>query len=408
MKKIKRLAPAFALVVVYVTGTTSLYAQPLMETGPQKMPDTWIDKDTHHRIVRLTRKPGNNASFYFHNNPFFVQQANEGDRMLFYSTDQLGRQLYTVNLKSFAITQVTAQHSPMSGEIAGRKGHEVYYQIKDSVFATNADTRKTRLVYVFPSDFKGSITSLNANETLLGGARGTPEEDSIFKHNPEKHDFFNKVFAARLPRTLFTIDVRTGSLTKLFTDSAWLNHVQFSPTDPNLLMFCHEGTWEKVDRIWTIDIHTRKVTLIHKRTMENEIAGHEWFSPDGKIIYYDLQLPRGKAFYVGGTILATGQEKKYRLQQNEWSVHYNISPDQQFFAGDGGDPGAVAKAPDGQWIYLFTPAGDHFTAEKLVNMKHHQYKFEPNVHFTPDQKWIVFRANFEGMEESYAVEIKRS
>lgn len=142
--------------------------------------------------------------------------------------------------------------------------------------------------------------------------------------------------------------------------------------------------------------------------MENEIAGHEWFSPDGSIIYYDLQLPRGKTFYVGGTNLASGKEIKYQLQRNEWSVHYNISPDEKLFAGDGGDPGAVAKAPDGQWIYLFTPAGDHFTAEKLVNMKHHQYKLEPNVHFSPDQQWIIFRANFEGTEESYAVEIKPS
>ena len=28
----------------------------------------------------------------------------------------------------------------------------------------------------------------------------------------------------------------------------WLNHLQFSPTDPTLLMFCHEGPWHKVDR----------------------------------------------------------------------------------------------------------------------------------------------------------------
>lgn len=385
-----------------------VHAQPVLETGGQKMPDTWIDKDTHHKIICLTRKPGDNNSFYFHNNPFLVQKGAEGDRMVFYSTDSKGHQVYTVNLRNFSIDQVTAQHLPMNGEIVGHKNHEVYYQIKDSVFSTNADTKKTRLIYVFPADFKGSITSLNADETLLGGARGTQAEDSIFKHNTAKSDFFNKVFAARLPRTLFTIDVRNGRLNKLLTDSAWLNHVQFSPDDPALLMFCHEGTWEKVDRIWTININTGKVTLVHKRTMENEIAGHEWFSPDGNIIFYDLQLPRGKTFYVGGTNLASGKEIKYQLQRNEWSVHYNISPDQRLFAGDGGDPGAVAKAPDGQWIYLFTPAGDHFTAEKLVNMKHHRYKLEPNVHFSPDQQWIIFRANFEGTEESYAVEIKRS
>ena len=32
----------------------------------------------------------------------------------------------------------------------------------------------------------------------------------------------------------------------------WLNHFQFSPTDPNLILFCHEGTWHEVDRVWSV------------------------------------------------------------------------------------------------------------------------------------------------------------
>ena len=138
-----------------------------------------------------------------------------------------------------------------------------------------------------------------------------------------------------------------------------------------------------------------------------EIAGHEWFSSDGKYIWYDLQLPRGKDFYVGGTELATGKEIKYHLTRNEWSVHYTTSWDQTHFAGDGGSKGSVAKAPDGQWIYYFTPQGDHFQAEKLVNMQYDDYKLEPNVHFSPDGKWIIFRANFEGHTDMYEVKIQK-
>ena len=78
------------------------------------------------------------------------------------------------------------------------------------------------------------------------------------------------------------------------------------------------------------------------------------------------------------------------------------------YAGDGGDPGQVAKAPDGEWIYLFKKEGDHFVSEKLVNMKNHNYHLEPNVHFSPDGKWIIFRANFEGDSQVYAVEIAKS
>jgi oligogalacturonide lyase len=197
-------------------------------------------------------------------------------------------------------------------------------------------------------------------------------------------------------------------LKKLFTDSAWLNHIQFSPTDPDLLMFCHEGPWHKVDRIWTININTKEVKLMHKRTVNMEIAGHEWFAPDGKTIWFDLQQPRSVTFYVAGSNVQTQAEKRYALTRNEWSIHFTISPDQKLFAGDGGDSGQVAKAKDGRYIYLFTPAGDSMKSQRLVDMKNHNYKLEPNVHFSPDGKWIIFRANFEGHTDVYAVEIKNT
>ena len=172
-------------------------------------------------------------------------------------------------------------------------------------------------------------------------------------------------------------------------------------------MFCHEGPWHKLDRIWTIDVVTKVVKLMHKRTMDMEIAGHEWLGTDGKTIWYDLQLPKGKTFFIGGTDIITGIEKKFEMQRNEWSIHFNTWNNGQLFCGDGADSSQVAKAKDGQYIYLFTPSGDKLVSEKLVNMHFHNYKLEPNVHFSEDGKWVVFRANFEGNEEVYAVEIQK-
>ena len=391
-------------------------AQPILKTGSGPMPNEWIDADTHHEVIKLTRREGSNMSFYFHNDPFV------GDKMVFYGSDKQNssnikkeetynnnaknKQLYIVDLKTLKIEQLTHRPDAMQGEIVSAKLDEVFYQVKDTVFATRISTKKERKVFVFPRDFRGGITTVNADGTLLAGAWSGDKEKELFKDHPEKKDYFNIIFEAKLPRTLFTINIKTGKLNKIFTDSAWLNHVQFSPTDAELLMFCHEGPWHKVDRIWTIDINTKKVTKVHTRTMNMEIAGHEWFSEDGKYIYFDLQQPRGVTFFVCGYDIATGKEKKYSLTRDEWSVHYTSSNNGQLFAGDGGAPNAVAHAKDGKWIYLFTPEGDHFKSEKLVNMINHNYRLEPNVHFSPDGKWIIFRANFEGVEDVYAVEIK--
>ena len=47
-------------------------------------------------------------------------------------------------------------------------------------------------------------------------------------------------------------------------------------------------------------------------------------------------------------------------------------------------------------------------AEKLVNMKKHEYHLEPNVSFTPDRKWVVFRSNMQGSTYAFAVEVAKA
>lgn len=386
------------------------FSQELLATGGRKMPYVWIDKDTRHEVMRLTRREGNSRSFYFHNNPFILGRNGEGDRMVFYGTDSDGSQIYTVDLSTLKIVKLTEDHSPKFGEIVGMKSHDIYYQERDSVFSVNADTHEKKLVYVFPHDFFGSITCLNANEMLLGGVSAPRFRDSLFRPGSFKRPSLDEMFQveSKRPHTLFTINLKTFQLTKIYTDTAWLNHLQFSPTDTSLMLFCHEGTWQKVDRIWTININTNQPKLVHKRTMPMEIAGHEWVSPDGQTIWFDLQQPRGVTFFLGGVNVNTDKPAQYQLTRDEWSVHYTVSPDGKVFAGDGGDTNSVAHAKDGKWIYLFTPEGDHFKAERLVNMKYDDYRLEPNVHFSPDGKWAIFRGNFEGFESVYAVRIKKN
>lgn len=392
-----------AIIGMAWLNTLQMEAQiPTLETGAQKpMPAEWIDRSTGHHIKRLTPIDQPNESFYFHNNPFLKTPDGKADLMVYYG----GPQLYVLNLKTMRHTQLTHQLERKAGEIVGKIRREVFYQVKDSVFATHIDRATTRLVCVFPADFKGSISTLNSDETLLAGSWAAPAKDSIYKLYPAKGEYFDRIFDAKIPHTLFTINLKTGALEKIHSENTWLGHIQFSVTDPNMLMFCHEGPWHKVDRIWNINLKTKVIQKIHTRTMEREIAGHEFWSWDGKTIWYDLQIPRGETFYLNGYRLADGLQTRYQMLRDEWSIHFNISRDQNLFCGDGGNPGQVAKAKDGMWIYLFHPEKDHLRSEKLVNMKLHDYRLEPNVHFSPDGKWVIFRANFEGMSQIYAVEL---
>jgi oligogalacturonide lyase len=402
---INRLFLACAVVLILMVCVLQVvHAQ--SSSDPNQIPDTWIDPSTGHTVVRLSCREGENASFYFHNDPFIRSADGRTDLMLYYGSTAIGKQLFVVDLSTRLSTQLTNQPTPMTGEIVARKKREAVYQCGDTIFATHIDTRATRVLYVFTDTMHGTITTLNADETLLAGTFNTGDaEQAIIKQYPVKSQFFKRVYEAHIPHFLFTIDLHTKRLKVIHQENEWTNHVQFSPTDPYCLMYCHEGPWEKVDRIWTIDVRSGSTRLMHKRTMENEIAGHEFWSPDGSTIWFDLQMPKSQNFFLAGVSLAEGKEIRYRMQRNEWSIHFNMDPAQALFCGDGADSAHVAHGSDASWLYLFRPEVDHLSAERLVDMRRHRYQLEPNVHFTPDGKWIVFRSNMFGRTNVFAVKL---
>ena len=212
---------------------------------------------------------------------------------------------------------------------------------------------------------------------------------------------------------IFT-NLKTGEAKTVGYQYGSLNHMQFSPTDPTMLLYCYEGTWHEVDRVWTIRTDGTEQTLRHKRTMDMEIAGHEWWAFDGKSIWLDLQTPRSQVFWIAGVDLASGKETRYPVDRDAWSVHYNRSRDGTLFMGDGGDETQVAFSKNGMWINLFRPQADGtMPREKLVNMAKHNYVtgrggVEPNGSITPDNKWVIFTGNFQGANHVYAVEIAKA
>jgi len=396
----------------------------LIAAGAQQpeIPREWIDPDTGHRVVRLSDEPGS-QSLYFHQNAY----TPDGQKLLI--TTPTG--LATVDLKTRAIDKVV--EGRVGVIIVGKKTGQVYY-VKDrsTVYATDLNTHATRMIAKLPP--RASISTVNADETLLGGsiteapppaataaADGAPRADAY----PGKGEMMERRLAARIPMQLITVDTRSGEVKTLLRSTDWLNHIQFSPTDPYLLMFCHEGPWHKVDRTWTIRTDGSALTQIHKRTINMEIEGHEFFAGDGKMIWYDLQTPRSQVFWLAGYDVATGSRTWYHLERSEWSVHFNVSPDGTLFAGDGGGPDSVAAPGNGQWIYLFRPVlvpdrtdgvvpnsrelirPGYFKAEKLVNLARHRYSLEPNVTFTPDGKWVVFRSNMFGPTHVFAVAVDK-
>ena len=389
--------------------------------GQEAAPTDWIDSATGHRVIRLSRD-GGSATFYFHQGAF----TENGDKLVVSTKGGLATiDITTLGVAPCKIEKIVdgAARSPT----VGGKSRHVYYARGSSLYATHVDTKETRKIVELPAGLgAASGLAVNADETLLASTGSDPQAKVLAKDKADPRA------GKERSMVLFTVDIKTGEIKRIHHSVNWLNHTQFSPTDPTRLLFCHEGTWDYVDRVWTIRTDGTDLKKLHTRLVNREIAGHEFFSSDGKSVWYDLQTPRSTEFRLAGVDLASGERIRYKLERAEWSVHYNQSPDGKLFAGDGGGPSSVAnrtidgtalKGPgNGPWIYLFTPkdkfdavkVGDEtvkvgsFEVERLVDLKAHNYKLEPNVRFTPDNRWIVFRSNMHGPTHVYAVEVKKA
>jgi len=391
----------------------------------------WIDADTGHRVVRLTDEAGG-ATLYFHDNAFSPQ----GDTLMF----DTPRGIAIVDIAKIGRADARPELvvPGARGGYFARRTREVYYSGGGTtVMAFDIDTRRTRVV----PHARGLV---NADETLsvvknanAGDPDGTHPRPAPRPAVPQLQRMFpGKRLEELTPDQRYSVAKEDGLaaralnptlqsfvFTRLATGESYetgfqygdLNHLQFNPVDPNLLLYCHEGTWHELDRTWTIGTDGGQMQLVHRRTMDMEINGHEWWSWDGTTVWFDLQTPRSEDFWLAGVVLKTGRKIRYHLQRSWWGVHFNSSRDDALFASDGGDPSQVAYATDGMWINLLRPLPDQTIArEKLVNMAVHNYVtgrggVEPNVHITPDKKWVVFTGQFAtGRRHVYAVEIAKA
>src|SRR5262249_51583274 len=133
---------------------------------------------------------------------------------------------------------------------------EVYYRKGRALYAANIETKETRKITT------ASGTVVNADETLVVGIENDPEAPAKVKElGLPMLVTADGVTGAEppggrrpggRPLALAVTDVKSGSARKAHSSTEWLTPPQASPADPNRLLFCHEGAWHQVDRVWTI------------------------------------------------------------------------------------------------------------------------------------------------------------
>ncbi len=212
------------MLTLLMLGAALAQAQPVAGDPPK----SWIDPGTGHRVVRLTSEPGS-ASLYFNQNGYTA-----GGKKLVYTTPD---GISVLDLATQQTRQVVAGRVRLID--AGRRTQRIYYTRDGAAFSTGVESGTTRRIAALPP--RGSIATVNADETLLAGTyiegegqdynsnRPAAQQSHALDQPRNKGEMMEQRWAARLPMALFTINTASGSVKTIHRANDWLNHLLFSP-----------------------------------------------------------------------------------------------------------------------------------------------------------------------------------
>ena len=119
--------------------------------------------------------------------------------------------------------------------------------------------------------------------------------------------------------------------------SAWITHVQFSPTDAKLILYNHEWPADcGIRRVWLWDGSTHRALRTEGNgRSRNDWSCHEMWERDGRAVIYHGRFVDGRAF-VGRVGIAGGEPVEIALPA-DWTRygHFTVGTDESQLVTDG-------------------------------------------------------------------------
>lgn len=377
---------------------------------------TYTDEKSGAQITQLTNQ-GINYHFYFTENSFDL----DGKTIYFLSNrEHEGTEicnLFKMDLDSGEMVQLT--DDPLGVEV-GRitktpDGEYVAYVTGSQLRLYNTKTGENKLLYEEKNHMLLQNLSFSCDKQWIGFDRNE-DVDALPDGGPNYAGFKEKMFATKDGR-VSVIRLDGSEFHDVFRDTHWLSHFQFSPDNPDIAMFCHEGPWNYVQqRIWMINMNTGDIWPCFRQT-EDDCVGHEFWAQNGDVIFdnrrggHDGTISNSKSQvyaseHVSAEIpyfgFAHKDGKVYRkINMPFYCNHYFANGDLSIFAGDAVDD-----------ILLIQPAEDGTAKMKILahhNTTWHYQRSHCHPTFSWDGKKLLYAADTDEWHDNlFLVDVPES
>ncbi|HZJ88597.1 MAG TPA: oligogalacturonate lyase family protein [Sphaerochaeta sp.] len=187
-----------------------------------------------------------------------------------------------------------------------------------------------------------------------------------------------------------------------------ITHVSLKPDDGDSLLFCHDGPWHLVQRLWRANAASDVIEPLFVQQHNLEGVVHEFFTPSGRVgAQYSYRYKPEMDFFLFADVYmdydGKNQERFYYRYQRPG--HISVSTDELLAVGD---TAMVAKDMEDweRYVSLVRYNREDHSAQAGILCTHDTSgKKSAHVHpvFTPDDQRIIYSSDAEGYLNIYSV-----
>ena len=188
-----------------------------------------------------------------------------------------------------------------------------------------------------------------------------------------------------------------------------ITHTSFKPDDGDYMVFCHDGPWELVQRMWTVKVSTTEVSPLVLQQKHLERVGHEFTTAKGRIgAQYSYRYRADMEYFMNADILVDfdGKNEERFYYPYLRPSHINVNFDETYAVGDRAMLSADMKDSN-KYISLIEYDRNYHKANTNLLCCHgtsgKKYAHSHPV-FMPDGKHIMFSSDKDGSLNIYMVE----
>ncbi len=331
-------------------------------------------------------------SFYFTN----ISMTDDGRYLWFYcgfppaGDASFGRSMGVVDFKEDTVTHFPEMMFLDASPMVDKETGELFFCNYDGIYARMPQPdAKLRRIWKMPDTMKTGVCQRIATHLTYSA----------------DHTKFGVDIACGDNWFGGTVDIATGEYEEWYRRDYSFNHLQMNPADNDLLLIA-EDYWSSkstgephiirtnaqgvYQRLWTL---RRGETPVLWPPKDGQKATHEWWSRDGKYLYY---VRHGEISDVCRIDMASGDQESV-VPTRAWHCHSNaddtlfiLDENQEFWRGCESDV-RFYNARTKKFVTVVTKNPSLFTRAEPC-----KYHIDPHPQFTAHDRYVAFTTTVMG------------